>query len=83
MTVYVIVNEYQPNGGTPCSEIVGGDVPTYWKTEQAAWDELSKMADSLNSNVGPDDTDFSVDLSEESHLEYDEYYIIELTEGKE
>lgn len=83
MSIFVIVNEYEPKGGNPSTEITGGGTPQYYSTENAVWEALREMATEAGVNVGPDDTDFSMPLGDDSHLEYDEYYIIELEEAKE
>lgn len=82
-SIFVIINEYEPKKGNPCSEIVGGETPEYYRTENAAWSALVDMAKEFGVHVGADDTDFSLPLDDDSHLDYDEYYIVELTEAKE
>ena len=79
MSIFVIVNEFEPKGGNPSVEIVENK---YYSTETQAWEALRDMAAEFGAYLGPDDSDFSVDLRDDSHLEYDEYYIIELEEAK-
>lgn len=83
MSVFVIVNEFEPKGGNPSVEIVGQDGPKYWTTQNGAWEELRNMAAALDVYIGADDTDFSAPLPNDTHLEYDEYSIIELEEAEE
>lgn len=82
MTVFVIVNEFEPKGGNPSVELVGADTPKYWTSQDAAWEELRNMAASHDVYIGPDDTEFSMPLGDDTHLEYDEYSIIELEEAE-
>lgn len=71
-TVYLLVNEFQPVGSDNSStEIVFASL-----NYQAALDELVEIAGELNAYVG-NEPEFEVDLSEDSHLEFDSYYIIE------
>ena len=82
MSVFIIVNEFAPEGGNPSMEIVGTNVPKYWMSQNAAWEELREMAAGHDIHLGPDDLQFDARVGGGIHLEYDEYSIMELEEAE-
>lgn len=75
-TAYVIVNEFQPIGSeSPTMEIISVHL-----LENEAWQELSDMALDFDMYLPGDDNSFSVEP--DSHLEYDEYLIMEFPIGR-
>lgn len=75
--VYILVNEYQPkNSDNSSTEIVFASL-----SYQEALDELVSIAASLDAYIG-NEPEFEADLSDDSHLEFDAYYIIEKELGR-
>jgi len=76
VNVFVIINEWTDIAGNTSSEIVGA---TWFPSESDAWDALSLIAESVDEELHPGSTSF---VSEsDPHLEFQEYYIQELTKG--
>ncbi len=74
MNVFVIINEWTDIAGNTSSEIVGA---TFFTTQDSAWDSLALVAEALGEELPPHETSFSSES--DPHLEYQEYYIQELT----
>jgi len=77
VSVFIIVNNWEDTTGVESSEVVGGK---YFVTEQDAWDALSVIAESYGVDLPPLLTSFTLE-GHDPHLEYEEYYIQELTRG--
>ena len=75
--VYIIFNEWADDHGNEGSEVVGAK---YFPTENDAWEALKVIALEYGVLIGGDET--AIALEEHSpHLQYEEYYIQELTQG--
>lgn len=76
-TVYILVNEFQPIGSDNSStEFIFASLDY-----QEALDEIVEIAQELNAYIG-NEPEFEVDLEDDSHLEFDSYYIIEKELGR-
>lgn len=74
MNVFVIINEWTDIAGNTSSEIVGA---TFFTSQNEAWDALALIAEALGEELLPHETSFSSES--DPHLQYQEYYIQELT----
>lgn len=71
------MNEWTDTDNNAHSELVGAK---YFTSVDSAHDALVLIADSFDEQLDPDGTSFSVENGD-SHTEFEEYYIQELTEG--
>lgn len=77
MSVFVIINEWLPTGSSnSSSEIVGGKA---FFSESDAWDALRDVANAHHLELDRDETNFVVE--DGAMIEFEEYYIEELTRG--
>lgn len=74
--VFVIVNEWDTSEGHS-AEIVDGK---WFTSESAAHDALRIIAESYHVDLHPTETSISLE-SHDLHIEFEEYYIQELTRG--
>ncbi len=74
--VFVIVNEWEDSHGNVGSSIVDG---RWYDSEDAALKELRSTAAALDAEVPDDEYGFTIE--NQGNLNYDEYYIQELTRG--
>lgn len=74
--VFVIINEWTDIAETSSSEVTGDN---YFTSESAAWDALKVIADTYLYDLAPDATSIVLENHTPS-LNYEEYYIQELTE---
>lgn len=73
--VYVIINEWTSVDNSTGVEVVGAN---FFESEQDAWDHLRMIANTFGAEL-PDD-EYSIQLEDhKTHLQYEEYYIQELT----
>lgn len=80
-SVFIIVNEWVDIANSTSSEVVGGK---FYTSENDAWEALLLIAQSYNTTLYIDETNlvFDEDSSElKRSLQYEEYYIQELTQG--
>lgn len=76
--VYIIINEWEPKDSKySANEIVDGK---FFESEDDAWEALMVIADAHGLTLEGDETSFEVDELP-SHLNYESYYIQELTNG--
>lgn len=76
--VFVIINSWTDISGADNSEVVGA---TYFDTEDGAWKALRDIAHSFETDLDYDATSLSFE-DHKPHLQYEEYYIQELTKGE-
>jgi hypothetical protein len=77
--VYIIVNEWTDVANQDGSEITGGK---FYETEDAAWDDLSVIADeNYGVDLKPDETSFVIE-DPTNGLQYEEYRIEVLSNGE-
>lgn len=75
--VFVIINEWVTTNGDEGSQVLGSK---YFTTEDEAWAALNAVADSMDTYLPMSENNFSLN-NHSSHLDYEEYYIQELTRG--
>lgn len=73
--VFVIINEWGV-GDYDLREIVDGN---FFYTEDAAWRALREIADAFEAELNLQDT--SIDVEPGKNVQYETYYIQELTHG--
>ena len=74
--VFVIINEWTDIAGATSSEVVGA---TYFTSQNDAWESLALIAEAMDEELLPHETSFSSE--NDPHLEYQEYYIQELSQA--
>lgn len=74
-SVFIIVNEWIDIEDNEGSEVVGSK---YFESESEAWDALQLIAESYSRDLPHGETNFVME-NHASHLQYEEYYIQELT----
>lgn len=77
MSVFVIVNEWTDIDNSTSSEIVGD---RYFESMEEAWQALSLICASYGSELDQDGFSFSLE-GHDPHLQFEEFYIQELTKG--
>lgn len=77
MSVFVIMNEWTDIDGGAHSELTGGK---YFTSQDSAHDALRLIAESFGEAIGVDDLSFTMENSG-AHIDFEEYYIQELTNG--
>lgn len=76
MSVFIIINEWTDRDGNVSSEPVAA---TYFTTENEAHESLGYIAEAHDVELSPLDTSFVTE--NDPHLQFQEYYIQELTRG--
>lgn len=76
--VFVIINSWTDIAGADNSEIVDS---TFFESEDDAWQGLNDIAESYNVGLRADETSIQFE-DHKPHLQYEEYYIQELTKGE-
>ena len=72
-TVYIVVNEYQPEDSDNSStEILG-----VYSSEDKAWEKIDSIAVQYGDYLDEDETEWSSPEAEAMQLEFDRYYIVE------
>lgn len=74
---FIIVNEYQPYGSDNASTEIRGVFSDYDK----AWDALKDLAIERDAFLPKDSDSFQVE-TDDTHLEFDEYLIMEFIEDE-
>ncbi len=78
MSVFVIINEWTANNNGSGAEVVGG---RYFDSEDSAWEALRLIAEEYNTDLPVDE--FSLSFEDHSdHLQFEEFYVEELTKGE-
>lgn len=75
MSVFVIINEWTNIAGDTSAEVTGGN---YFTSEDDAHDHLAVIAESYGVEIDKEATSLSLE-DHSPHLEFEEYYIQELT----
>lgn len=75
--VFVIINEWTDIAGATSSEVTGGE---YFESENDAWEALLSIAQAHDTTLFADETSLQLE-DHKPHLQYEEYYIQELTKG--
>ncbi|HEY6021266.1 MAG TPA: hypothetical protein VIY48_15590 [Candidatus Paceibacterota bacterium] len=76
-SVFVIMNEWTSNGGNTGAEVVGAN---FFESENEAHEALGYIAESYDIHLPACET--SLQLEDHlPHLQFEEYYIQELTKG--
>ena len=75
-SVFVIINEWTDIASNTGAEVVGSN---FFTTEQKAWDSLLIIAQAYDTELRPDETSISLE-DHVSNLQFEEYYIQELTQ---
>lgn len=75
-SVFIIINEWTDLDGYTSSEPVGA---TYFETENGAHEALGYIAEAHDVELSPLETSFTTE--NDPHLQFQEYYIQELTRG--
>jgi len=79
VNVFIIMNEWTDIDNSTGVAIVDAK---YFTSESDAWDALSLVAQSYDEELSKDETSFSLEDHEDG-LQYEEYYIQELTKGND
>lgn len=75
MSVFIIINEWTDGTAATSSQVVDAK---YFESENDAWEALRIIAESYGTTVYADET--TLQLSDhKAHIDYEEYYIQELT----
>lgn len=75
--VFIIINEWTDISDNSASEVVGG---VYFESENDAWEALLVIAQSHDTTLFADETSISFE-DHKPHLQYEEYYIQELSKN--
>ncbi len=73
--VFVIINEWTDIAGATSSEVTGSE---YFESEDEAWGALILVAQAHDTMLYADETSLQFE-DHKPHLQYEEYYIQELT----
>lgn len=76
--VFVIINEWTTIDNDTGSEIVDSK---FFESEQKAWEALRDIAHSFEDDLDYDATSLTFEKPDQ-HLDYEEYYIQELTKSE-
>ena len=76
--VFVIINGWTDISGADNSEIVDSK---FFESESEAWYALNTIAESFDTKLYLDDTSIQFE-DHKPHLQYEEYYIQELTKSE-
>lgn len=77
MSVFIIIDAWVSTDGTEGSEVVAA---RYFQSEDEAYDHLTVIAESFGETLAQDDTNFTME-NHTATVEWEEYYIQELTRG--
>jgi hypothetical protein len=78
VSVFVIINEWTTVDNSTGSELTGSK---YFESEDDAWEALLLIAQAQATTLYADETSLVLE-DHDAHLQYEEYYIQELTKGE-
>lgn len=73
-SIYIIVNEFVTE---LAPDVAMREDVSFWRSANAAWDELKEIASELGVTLGVDDEEFSAPLNPNHRVTEDTYYIEE------